>query len=247
MRARRSPYHCSGERMRNSPDAHDVVLHPVASLNPGRRENQRTFLVEVTGIRHVGGGLGVSDIRLVGLGEHGEAVRAARIHDGNQHAQVRGVRASVIRGVVKEGVAAFQLGVKALHGLRHEIGAREDVDGYRLRRGQQLVPAAQDAAGTVVAARDDAGARCPHERMLHRPGDGIETPGQYRECDRVHSARCSRGALALSEVLDARHVVASCIAGGAHLFRRARARCDSWEARCRARRRAPPRDDGPSP
>ena len=94
--------------------------------------------------------------------------------------------ASVIGRVVQKGITALHSRVILLHGLRHEIGTRKDVNGYRLRRGQQLMPAAQDATGTVVAARDDAGARRAHERMLHGPGYGVETPGEYRESERIH-------------------------------------------------------------
>ena len=116
---------------------------------------------------------------------------AACVQNGDEHAQFRGVSAAVIGGVVKERIAASQLGVKALHGLRHEIGAREDVNGYRLRRGEQFVPAAQDAAGAVVAARDDAGARRAHEGVLHGPGHGVEAPREHGKGDGIQLAQPS--------------------------------------------------------
>ena len=54
--------------------AHDVLDVAVVALHLDGREDQRALLVDVPGGRHVRRRLGVADVGLVGLRQHGEAV-----------------------------------------------------------------------------------------------------------------------------------------------------------------------------
>ena len=154
--------------------ADDVLVEFVVFLHLDGGEDQCAFLVYVAGGAVVGGGDGVADVGLVGLGEDGEVVLAAFIDDGHEDGVIGGVRAAVVRRVVEEGVAALERGVKLLHGLGHEVGAAEDVDGEALLGGEEFAVAGDDATGEVLGAVEDAGAAGAEEGVAHFSGDAFE-------------------------------------------------------------------------
>ena len=115
-----------------STHAHDVLDVLVVPLDLNGREDQRAFLVHVARAAVIGGGDGIAAIRLVSLGDHGEAVHAFVVQHRHQRGVIGGMRAAVIGRVVEIGVAPCEAGVKFLHRLAHHVGAAQDVDRQAL-------------------------------------------------------------------------------------------------------------------
>ena len=116
--------------------AHDVLDVLVVALDLDRREDQRAFFVHVARAAVIGGGDGVAAVRLMRLGDHGEAVHALVVDHGREDGVVGRMRAAVVGRVVEVGVAPLEVGVKLLHRLAHHVGAAQDVNRQALVDGE---------------------------------------------------------------------------------------------------------------
>ena len=175
------------------PDPHpahpdDVLDVPVVTLNLHRGEDERPFLVDVPGRPHVRRGQRVAAVRLVGLGEDGEAVHAVVVDDRHQDHVVRGVRIAVVGRVVQEGVPALELGVELLHRPRHEIRAAQHVDRVALRSGDELAVRGHYAAREVPRHVEHAGAAGAKQGVRHPGRDALESLAEHREAHAVVAA-----------------------------------------------------------
>ena len=103
-------------RHTDAPHAHpDDVLHvAVVALHAHAGEDQRTFCVDVLGVRAVGRRHRVPDVGLVRLHDTGEAVLTLEEH-GDEDRVVGRVRVAVVRVVVEERVAFREIGMQRAH------------------------------------------------------------------------------------------------------------------------------------
>ena len=152
---------------------HDVLDVLVVALDLHRREDQRAFLVHVARAAVIGGGDGVAAVRLMRLGDHGEAVNAVVVHHRREDGVVGGVGAAVVGRVVEVGVAPLEVRVKRLHRLAHHVGAAQDVDRQALVDREQPVLGGHDAAGEVARAVEHARAPGAEQRVGHLGADGL--------------------------------------------------------------------------
>ena len=159
--------------MRKPAHAHDVLDVLVVPLDLDRREDQRAFLVHVARAAVIGGGDGVAAVRLVRLGDHGEAVHAFIVDHGREDGVVGRVRAAVVGRVVEVGVAPLEVGVKLLHRLAHHVGAAQHVNRQALVDREQPVLGGDDAAGEIARAVEHAGAPGAQQRVGHLGADGL--------------------------------------------------------------------------
>ena len=131
----------------NSGHAHarDVVDVAMVALHSHRRKDEGSFLVHVAGGSHVGGGHGIADIGLMCFREYRKAVDTVVIDHRDEDGKVGGVRATVVRRVVKKRITSPQIRMKLDHRAGHRIGADHDVDGQAFSDRKQSRVAGQHA------------------------------------------------------------------------------------------------------
>ncbi len=167
--------------------ADNVVDIPIVLLNPDRMKDQRSFLIDVAGVAHVGGRQRIAAVGLVSLGKNRQPMHALLVDDRHHGTIVGGMRIAVIGRIVKEGVAAFEMGMVGQDFPRDDVRADHDMDRQALGCYQQATVGREHDAREVVGGVKNAGSAGSEQSVLHSPRDGLQTI-----CDERHPhAICS--------------------------------------------------------
>ena len=158
-------------------DVLEIPLH----LHAG--EDQRAFLIDVRGLRHVGGGQAVADIGLMGLHRDGEEVLPLVEH-GHQDGVIGRMRVAEIGVVVQVRIALGIVGMQVLHRLGLDVGA-PDVDGEALGHGEHLIVRRDDRTREVARHADDGGPRRQQHGVGHLAADRVHAVRHHRQQNRV--------------------------------------------------------------
>ena len=170
----------------------DVLDHPGSPAGRGRPGKiSAPSCIDVARRAHVGRRQRVAAIRLMGLGQHREAMGAAIVEDRHQDRVVGGVRVAVVGRIMQEGVARLDVGVELHHRPGHQVGAAQHVDRVAVGGGQQIAVGGHERAGEVARRVDHARARRAQQRVRHLAGHALEALLHDRELDPVDLERCT--------------------------------------------------------
>ena len=118
----------------------------VIALNTYRWKQKGPFFIDVTRRGIIGRRHRTSNIRLMSLGEHREAVPAALIDDRDEERMVRWMAAPMVGRIVQKGVATLERWREFNHHLRHQIRSTEHMDGKTFGGGDKLTFRRHDTA-----------------------------------------------------------------------------------------------------
>ena len=173
--------------------AQHVVAVPIVLLHLDAGEDESALVVDVGCVGDVRRRDRVAAVGQMRLREHGVAVDAVVVDDGDDDAPVGGVGVAVVGRVVEKGVARPEGRVGLFHVPGNQVGAAHDVDGQAFGHRQHLVVGGEDAAGEVACGVEDRGSRGAKQRVHHRAGDPLEAVAEQRESQR--GTRSRRGGL----------------------------------------------------